>query len=228
MVSNKQKLWVEAQSRGLIEDYVEYGDLTTKEIQAIIDSADEEEAVICTECGEDGVVREDGIILCDECYDELQDNTDPEKFYNNEESEEDDEPEEESEEEEEEVPEPEDEIPEEEDDDVPDPEEEEEEQEDVPEPSEQVPEVVETPVVQPTKPVPKKYIKITRNVIAKDIPVGTLVTFRCKPGSNIRNFAGDMSVGLVLKKRDGIKTYSGKLTKKLKKDIQLKKIILLR
>ena len=208
-----------------------------KEIEAIIDSANEEEAIRCTECGEIGVDRGDGVILCDECYDDITSVT--ERFYEDEEEEE--EPVVEDEEEDrtptcfkgdEEFPECDacsfleeckgrvNETPAEEEED-----------------SEEEP-IVEEPVVEPEpepvveapkpKPVPKKYIKITRNVAVERIPVGTLVTFKCKAGSNIRTFAGDMSVGLVLKKRSGIKTYSGNLTRKLKKDIKLKKIILLR
>jgi len=211
MVSNKRKAWDEAQERGLIEEYVEYDDLTEKEIVAIIETADEEEAVRCTECGEIGLDRGDGVILCDECYDDITSVT--ERFY---------EDEEEDESEDDNIPEPEDE-PDEEPVVENEPVVEEPVVEDEPEP------VVKTPVVAPKpKPVPKKYIKITRNVAVERIPVGTLVTFKCKAGSNIRTYAGDMSVGLVLKKRSDVKTYSGKLTRKLKKDIKLKKIILLR
>lgn len=212
MVSNKRKIWNEAQERGLIEDYVDYSDLTEKEIQAIIESSDEEETLRCTECGEIGTDRGEGNVFCDDCYEDIMSVTDPHRFYEDddydtkEESEEvlEEEPDEEPDEEPEEVPE-----------------------EVLDEEPEEVPK--KEPVVIPkSKPVPKKYIKITRNVAVDNIPIGTLVKFKCKPGSNIRNFAGDMSVGLVVAKRSGAKSYAGKLTRKLKKDIKLKKIILIR
>lgn len=230
MVSNKRKAWDEAVEMGLIDDYVKYSDITEKDILLLIEDAEmdvpeEEEieeipykdeivqepdpneimevpAILCDVCGKDGTARAYGVCLCDTCYDDLN-------SIEEENSDVADDDVWESKAVEEDVSEPEvEDIPEE-----------------VPEP-EDIPEVVFEPeVVEVPKVVP---VKITRNTVAGAIELGTVVTFKCRPGSNIRKFSGDMAVGFVVGKRDRERTYTGPLTKRLKKEISLKRIILLR
>lgn len=207
----KKKAWEECLERGLIEDGDSYEDYTKKELITIIEMDGEEnteDVVLCVKCDEkEGVDRGDGIFLCNECY-ATSIGSEPKE-------------------------------------DVPVSEKEviviDDEEEDVPEEPPVEEPSVEPPVEVPKKPpatvpvavvsTPKPKIsamKVSRNAVVKGIPVGTVVSFRCKPGSNIRNFAGDQSVGFVLTKRDKIREYVGPLTKRMKKDIEIGKIILLR